>query len=99
MKSVYDVLRKPIVTERSMARVDEKVYVFRVDMSANKLEIKEAVETIYPGTKVEKVRTMIVPGKKKRNGAYPAGYTSEWKKAIIKLTDKSKTIEFFEGKV
>jgi large subunit ribosomal protein L23 len=76
-----------------------KKYVFRVDKNANKLEIKNAIQTIFPGTKVDKVNTMIVPGKKKRNGNYPAGYTSDWKKAIVKLTTDSKTIEFFEGMV
>ncbi|MDR0818325.1 MAG: 50S ribosomal protein L23 [Oscillospiraceae bacterium] len=99
MKSVYDIIRGPVVTERSMQDVDNKKYVFRVDKSANKLEIKAAVEKIFPGTKVDKVNTMIVPGKKKRSGAYPAGYTSEWKKAVVKLTPDSKTIEFFEGMV
>lgn len=99
MKSVYDIIRGPIVTERSMKDVLGKKYVFRVDKNANKLEIKNAIQTIFPGTKVDKVNTMIVPGKKKRNGNYPAGYTSDWKKAIVKLTTDSKTIEFFEGMV
>jgi len=99
MKSVYDIIRGPVVTERSMKDVDNKKYVFRVAKEANKFEIKTAIETVFPGTKVEKITTMIVPGKKKRQGAYPSGYTSEWKKAIVKLTAKSKTIEFFEGMV
>ncbi|MDR2531091.1 MAG: 50S ribosomal protein L23 [Oscillospiraceae bacterium] len=98
-RSVYDVIRSPIVTERSMQDVNDKKYVFKVDRHANKFEIKAAVEKIFPGTKVDKVNTMIVPGKKKRSGRYPAGYTGEWKKAIVKLTKSSKTIEFFEGMV
>jgi len=97
--NVYDILRGPIVTEASMESVNDKKYVFKVDIRANKYQIKEAIETAFPGTKVAKVNTMIVPGKKKRNGSYPAGYTSEWKKAIVTLTANSKTIEFFEGMV
>jgi large subunit ribosomal protein L23 len=97
--NAYDILRGPVVTEASMADVNNKKYVFKVDIRANKYQIKEAIEKIFPGTKVAKVNTMIVPGKKKRNGSYPAGYTSEWKKAIVTLTTDSKTIEFFEGMV
>ncbi|MDR3149396.1 MAG: 50S ribosomal protein L23 [Oscillospiraceae bacterium] len=97
--NAYDILRGPVVTEASMEAVNDKRYVFRVDKSANKFQIRAAIEKAFPGTKVAKVNTMIVPGKKKRTGAYPAGYTSEWKKAIVTLTKDSKTIEFFEGMV
>ncbi|MDR0935834.1 MAG: 50S ribosomal protein L23 [Oscillospiraceae bacterium] len=98
MKNLYDIIRGPVISERSMKGVDDKRYVFKVDKTANKLEIKAAVEEAF-GVKVGKVNTMIVPGKKRRNGRYPEGMTSEWKKAIVILTPKSKTIEFFEGMV
>ena len=94
----YDIIRRPIITEQSMEQQDIKKYSFEVAKDANKAEIKEAVEMIF-GVKVEKVNTLNVPGKKKRTGAYPAGYTPSWKKAVVRLTDKSKTIEFFEGMV
>lgn len=98
MKTAYDIILRPIISEQSMEHTDLKKYVFKVAMDANKIEIKKAVEEIF-GVKVDKVTTAIVPGKKKRTGAYPAGYTAEWKKAVVKLTEDSKTIEFFEGMV
>ena len=98
MKTAYDIILRPIISEQSMEHTDLKKYVFKVAMGANKIEIKKAVEEIF-GVKVDKVSTAIVPGKKKRTGAYPAGYTAEWKKAVVKLTEGSKTIEFFEGMV
>ena len=98
MKTAYDVIIRPVVTEQSMEHIDLKKYVFEVAKDANKIEIRKAVEEIF-GVEVVKVTTTLVPGKKKRNGAYPAGFTSEWKKAVVKLSDKSKTIEFFEGMV
>ena len=96
--NAYDIIRKPIITEQSMADVADKKYVFEVAMAANKTEIKAAVETIF-GVKVAKVNTAVVNGKVKRTGSYPAGKRADYKKAIVTLTADSKTIEFFEGMV
>lgn len=98
MRTVYDVIIRPIVTEQSMEQSDIKKYAFEVAKDANKIEIKNAVEQIF-GVKVEKVTTTHVRGRKRRNGAYPAGFSASWKKAVVKLTEGSKTIEFFEGMV
>ena len=98
MKTAYDVIIRPIITEQSMEDLDIKKYAFEVARDANKIEIKKAVEEIF-GVKVEKITTTNVPGKKKRQGRYPEGSTASWKKAVVKLTDDSKTIEFFEGMV
>jgi large subunit ribosomal protein L23 len=95
MKTAYDVIIRPIVTEKSMMGTSEKKYTFEVHKDANKTEIRQAVETIF-GVKVEKVNTMNVDGKVKRQGKY-VGRTSSWKKAIVKLAPGSKDIEFFEG--
>ena len=81
-----------------MEATEEKKYVFQVAMDANKIEIKKAIEEIF-GVKVEKVNTIRMDGKKKRTGAYPMGRRASWKKAMVKLTADSKTIEFFEGMV
>ncbi len=94
----YDVIIRPIITERSMAGAAEKKYVFEVALTAGKVEIKKAVEEIF-GVKVAKVNTMNVPGKAKRMGGARPGRTKDWKKAIVQLTGDSKTIEFFEGMV
>ena len=94
----YDVIIRPIITESSMAGAAEKKYVFEVAPNAGKIEIKKAVEEIF-GVKVAKVNTMNVPGKAKRLGAARPGRTKDWKKAIVQLTEDSKTIEFFEGMV
>ena len=94
----YDVIIRPIITERSMAGAAEKKYVFEVAPAAGKIEIKKAVEEIF-GVKVAKVNTMHVPGKAKRLGAGRLGRTKDWKKAIVQLTADSQTIEFFEGMV
>ena len=96
--NAYDIIRKPIITEQSMEAVEAKKYVFEVAKSATKTEIKAAVEAIF-GVKVAKVNTLIVGGKVKRTGAYPAGKRADYKKAVITLTADSKTIEFFEGMV
>ena len=96
--NTYDIIIKPVITEQSMADVAEKKYVFQVAIDANKTEIKAAVEEIF-GVKVAKVNTMNVPGKAKRMGAARPGRTKDWKKAIVQLTEDSKTIEFFEGMV
>ena len=96
--NAYDIIRKPIITEQSMADVADKKYVFEVAMAANKTEIKAAVEAIF-GVKVAKVNTAIVNGKVKRTGSFPAGKRADYKKAVVTLTADSKTIEFFEGMV
>ena len=98
MKTAYDIIRRPVITEQSMESVADKKYVFMVDVNANKVEIKKAVEEIF-GVKVEKVNTIRMEGKEKRQGAAPAGRRASWKKAMVKLTADSKTIEFFEGMV
>ena len=96
MKNAYDVIVKPIITEQSMEATEEKKYVFQVAVDATKIDIKRAVEQIF-GVKVEKVNTINMQGKEKRQGAYPAGKTASWKKAIVKLSADSKNIELFEG--
>ena len=99
MKNVYDIIRRPVITEQSMAGVADKKYVFIVDINANKAEIKEAVEAAFAGVKVAKVNTVRMQGKVKRVGANPAGKRADYKKAIVTLTADSKTIELFEGMV
>ena len=96
MKNAYDVIVKPIITEQSMEDQDIKKYAFAVAKDANKIEIAKAVEEIF-GVTVIKVTTENVRGKEKRQGAYPAGKTASWKKAIVKLSADSKNIELFEG--
>ena len=98
MKNVYDIIKRPVITEQSMADVADKKYVFMVDINSNKTEIKEAVETVF-GVKVAKVNTVRMQGNVKRTGAYPAGKRADYKKAIVTLTADSKTIELFEGMV
>ena len=98
MKNIYDIIRRPVITEQSMEAVADKKYVFMVDVDANKTEIKAAIEQIF-GVKVAKVNTVRMQGKAKRTGAYPVGKRPEYKKAIVTLTESSKTIEFFEGMV
>ena len=92
----YDVILKPIVTEKSMNAMGEKKYTFMVHPEANKSQIKEAVEKMFPGTKVEKVNTMNLDGKSKRRGM-TVGKTAKTKKAIVQLTEDSKEIEIFAG--
>ena len=98
MKTAYDIIIKPVITEQSMEATDEKKYVFKVANDANKTEIKKAIEQIFD-VKVEKVNTIRMDGKEKRQGSSPAGRRANWKKAMVKLTADSKTIEFFEGMV
>ena len=98
MKNVYDIIKRPVITEQSMENVADKKYVFMVDINSNKTEIKAAVETIF-GVKVAKINTVRMQGKVKRTGAYPAGRRPAYKKAIVTLTADSKTIELFEGMV
>ena len=95
MKMVQDIIIKPIITEASMDALAEKKYTFKVPANANKVEIKNAVEEIFK-VEVEKVSTITMKRKTKRVG-YHVGKTSEWKKAIVKLTPDSKTIEFFDS--
>ncbi|HSH36141.1 50S ribosomal protein L23 [Schnuerera sp.] len=95
MRIPHDIIIKPIITEESMNDMAYKKYTFKVDRKANKSEIKKAVEKIFD-VKVEKVNTMNILGKEKRMGVH-VGRRSSWKKAIVTLTEDSKTIEFFEG--
>ena len=95
MRDPHDIIIKPIVTEASMNAMAEKKYTFVVDKKSNKTEIKNAVETIF-GVTVASVNTMNMLGKNKRMGVH-VGKRADWKKAIVTLTDESKTIEFFEG--
>lgn len=95
MTAPHDIIIKPIITEASMERIEEKKYTFKVLRTANKSEIKKAVEIAF-GVKVEKVNTMNIRGKKRRVNAH-VGKKPDWKKAIVTLTEESKTIEFFEG--
>jgi hypothetical protein len=92
----YDVILKPVITEKSMSTMGEKKYTFLVHPDSNKTMIKEAVEKMFPGTKVEKVNTANKDGKNKRRGM-TVGKTSKTKKAIVSLTKDSKEIEMFEG--
>ena len=92
----YDVILKPIITEKSMAGMATKKYTFLVHTEANKLMIKEAVEKMFDGAKVEKVNTMNIRGKNKRRGM-TMGRTAKTKKAIVQLTEDSKDIELFLG--
>lgn len=92
----YDVILKPVITEKSMNAMAEKKYTFLVHPDATKSQIKDAVEKMFEGTKVDKVNTMNNDGKVKRRGT-TFGRTSKYKKAIVKLTPESKDIEIFEG--
>ena len=92
----YDVILKPVVTEKSMAAMGEKKYTFLVHPEANKIMIKEAVEKMFEGAKVAKVNTMNQEGKNKRRGAV-VGKTAKTKKAIVQLTEDSADIEIFSG--
>ena len=93
--TAYEIIKRPIVTEQSMDQMAERKYTFEVNPSANKIEIKKAVEEIF-GVTVEKVTTMNMDGKVKRMGMN-IGKRADWKKAVVKLTEDSKTIEFFDG--
>ena len=96
MKTPYDIILRPIVSESSMMMSADKKYTFEVDKRANKAQIKIAVEKIFDGVKVESVNTQNVKGKPKRQGAHQ-GHRPDWKKAIITLTTESKEIALFEG--
>ena len=92
----YDVILKPVVTEKSMAAMAEKKYTFYVHTDATKTQVKEAVEKMFEGTKVASVNTMNLDGKNKRRGMV-VGKTAKTKKAIVTLTADSKDIEIFAG--
>ncbi len=98
MKFSYDVIIRPIITEQSMAMTGDKKYTFEVAKSATKPEIAKAVEEIFK-VEVKTVNTINCKSKPKRLGANPPGRTATWKKAIVTLTDNSKTIEFFDGMI
>ena len=95
MKTPYDVILKPVISEKSMDAAQVKKYTFKVAVDANKTEVKNAVEEIF-GVEVAKVNIMNVVGKKKRMGRYE-GMTAATKKAIVTLTENSKEIEFFQS--
>ena len=92
----YDVILKPVITEKSMAAMAEKKYTFLVHPQATKSQVKEAVEKMFAGTKVKSVNTMNLDGKTKRRGM-TFGKTAKTKKAIVQLTVDSADIEIFEG--
>ena len=95
MKLAQDIIIKPIITEASMMGIASKKYTFKVATDANKIEIAKVVEELF-GVKVAKVNTVTVNGKMRRYGRFE-GYTASWKKAVVTLTEDSKTIEFFDG--
>ncbi len=92
----YDVILKPVITEKSMNAMSEKKYTFYVHTDATKSQIKEAVEKMFAGTKVKKVNTMNLEGKNRRRGMV-TGKTAKSKKAIVQLTEDSAEIEIFQG--
>lgn len=95
MRDPRDIIKRPVITESSMAVMEENKYTFEVDVRANKTEVKDAIEAIF-GVKVEKVNIMNYKGKFKRMGKH-AGYTNRRRKAIVKLSADSKEIEIFQG--
>ena len=96
MKFVQDIIIRPLITEQSMDLIAERKYSFEVAKDATKPEIAKAVEAMFVGTKVASVNTINMKAKSKRV-RYVEGKTASWKKAIVTLTEDSKTIEFFEG--
>lgn len=92
----HDIVIRPVITEKSMLGAVNKIYTFEVAKSANKIEIAKACEEVF-GVKVAKVNTVSMRGKFRRQGRNNGGYSKGWKKAIVKLTEDSKPIEFFEG--
>ncbi len=95
MKAAQDIVIAPIITEKSMSVIADKKYTFKVASDANKVEIAEAIEKLFK-VEVAKVNTISVRGRSKRVGRY-SGKTADWKKAVVTLTEKSKTIDFFDG--
>ena len=98
MKTAYDIIKRPVLTEKAYEGIEDKRYVFEVDIHANKAEIKAAIETVFAddGVKVEKVNTLRTIGKMKRQGR-TQGRTPETKKAYVTLKKDYKPIKFFEG--
>jgi large subunit ribosomal protein L23 len=97
MRNPRDLIKRPVITERTSDFIEDRKYVFEVDLKANKTEIKQAIEQIFK-VKVVNVNTLRMPAKPKRYGKH-SGYTSEWKKAIVKLSADSKPLEYFESSV
>ena len=95
MKTAHDIILKPVITEASMQGIANKKYTFQLAKDANKIEIANAVAELF-GVKVAKVNTINVNGKYRRQGI-KGGYTPDWKKAIVTLTEDSKSIEFFDS--
>ena len=93
----YDIILKPVITERSMNEMSNKKYSFYVHPHATKIQIREAVEKMFIGTKVEYVNTLNLIGKKRRTRTIKYGATSKRKKAIVQLKADSKEIEIFQG--
>jgi len=96
-KLAQDIILRPIITEESMLNTAMRKYTFKVAKDANKIEVAKAVEKLF-GVKVEKVNTLNVRGKLRRQGRFE-GYTASWKKAIVTLSEDSKTIDFFDGMI
>ncbi|MCD9026363.1 MULTISPECIES: 50S ribosomal protein L23 [Cohnella] len=97
MRNPRDLIKRPVITERTSDFMEQRKYVFEVDLKANKTEIKQAIEQIFK-VKVVGVNTLRMPAKPKRYGKH-SGYTSEWKKAIVQLSADSKPLEYFESSV
>ncbi|KIL34493.1 50S ribosomal protein L23 [Cohnella kolymensis] len=97
MKNPRDIIKRPVITERTSEFMEQQKYVFEVDLRSNKTEIKQAIEQIFK-VKVVSVNTLRMPAKPKRYGKH-SGYTSEWKKAIVQLSADSKPLEYFEASV
>ena len=95
MKLAQEIILAPVITEESMMGTADKKYTFKVAKDATKVDIAKAVETLF-GVKVEKVNTMNVRGQMRRYGRFE-GYKASWKKAVVTLTEDSKTIAFFDG--
>lgn len=98
MKYAHDIILRPVLTEKGYDGIADKKYVFEVALNANKIEIKKALEKVFPNIQVKSVNTLRIEGKIKRQGAH-AGRTPEVKKAYVTLTEESKPIEFFEGMI
>lgn len=95
MTFAHDIIIRPVISEHSMEQMENRTYTFEVKIDANKIQIAKAIEEIF-GVKVEKVNTIRMQGKMKRMGAHQ-GRRASYKKAMVKLTEDSKTIEFFDG--
>lgn len=94
MRDPYDIIKSPVITERTSDMMNDKKYTFKVDIRATKTEVRQAVEQIFK-VKVVNVNTMRVAGKPKNYGRY-SGFRPDWKKAIVTLSEDSKPLEFFE---